>query len=164
VTRSKTSKELTSLIQRARAEHDAAEGASSSELSAAENRLGYRLADDLKVLLRAANGIRFWVDGDYPCRLLSAAELQPVRGLLQNDEGPNGIIALIDAGGDFVGVDLEPGSASFGRFVDCFHETFPDELPGVCDSLAALLTLILESDGDEWLWPAALAYDVDFAE
>jgi hypothetical protein len=153
-----------SLILRARAEHDCSDGASSAELAAAEQRLGYSLPEDLKRILRAANGIRFWANADYPCRLLSTTELEPARVLLQRDEGPPAIIAFIEVQADFVGIDLDPRSESFSRVIDCSHETFPYELFGICDSLEAALSLIVESAGEEWLWPAVLAYDVDFAE
>jgi len=152
------------LVGRARAEHDCNPGASSDDLAAAEQRLGCTFPADLKRVLLAADGIRFWADGDYPCRLLSTAEIEAVRSLLGCDDGPAGILAIVEVGSDFVGIDLDPRSDSFGRLIDCSHETFPDELSGICDSLSGLFKLILESNGEEWLWPAVLAYDVDFAE
>jgi len=155
---------LESLMGRARAEHDCSPGASSDTVAAAERRVGYNFPDELKRLLRAADGIRFWEEGDYPCRLLSTAEIEAARALLPCDGGPPSIIAIIDVQGDYVGIDLDPGSEAFSRLVDCSHETFPDELFGICDSLVDGLRLILESNGQEWLWPAVLAYDVDFAD
>ena len=122
------------------------------------------LCEDLKRVLMAADGIRFWAEGDYPCRLLSTAEIEAARSLLPCDDGPPGILAIVEVQSDFVGIDLNPRSNSFGRLIDCSHETFPDELSGVSDSLSAALELVLECNGQEWLWPAVLAYDVDFAE
>src|SRR5262245_5795835 len=69
---------LKSLILRARAEHDCCSGATSEEIVAAENRIGYRFTDDLQELLRACNGIHFWKAGNYPCRLLPTSEIRPV--------------------------------------------------------------------------------------
>lgn len=155
---------LESLIGRARTEHDCNPGASAADLAAAEQRLGYPFPEDWKRVLMAADGIRFWVDGEHPCRLLSTAEIEAAHSLLGCDDGPPGILAIIEVQSDFVGIDLDPQSKSFSRLVDCSHETFPYELFGVCDSLSAALQLILECHGQEWLWPAVLAYDVDFAE
>jgi hypothetical protein len=156
--------DLEPLILRARDQHDGNDGANSDDVSAAEERLGYRLPHDLKRILHAANGLRFWASADYPCRLLSTTEMEPVSVLLQRDDGPPGIIAIIELQGDFVGIDLDPTSKSFSRLIDCSHETFPYELFGICDSSTSALKLILESDGREWVWPAVLAYDTDFAE
>lgn len=156
--------ELESLLVRARAEHECEPGASAEDIAAAERRIGYTLPDELKRVLRAADGIRFWVRGSYPCRMLSTREIAAAAVLLQSDEGPPGIIAIIEMQSDFVGIDLEPESKSFTRLIDCSHETFPYELFGVCDSVRAVLALIIESQGRDWLWPAVLAYHVDFAK
>ena len=152
------------LIRRARVEHDCNPGASSDDIAAAEQRLGYTLPEDLKRVLIAADGIRFWTEGDYPCRLLSTSEIEAARSLLSSGDGPPGIIAIIEVESDFAGIDLDPRSSSFGHLIDCSHETFPDELSGVCDSISAALELVLGCNGQEWLSPAVLAYDVDFAE
>lgn len=155
---------LEPLIGRARAEHDCNPGASSDDIAAAEQRLGYTFPEDLKRILKAADGIHFWAQGGYPYRLLSTTEIEAARTLLACDDGPPGIIAIIEVQSDFVGIDLDPRSKSFARLIDCSHETFPYELSGVCDSFTAALKLIIECNGQEWLWPAVLAYDVDFAE
>ena len=155
---------MESLIQRAQAEHDCRPGAAASEIAYAEEGLGFRFTDDLRALLQACNGIAFWTAGDYPCRLLSATEIKPVRVLLGTDEGPPALVAILEADGNFVGIDLDPASKSYSRLVDCFHETFPYELFGICDSLQDMLALVLDSNGQDWIWQAARAYDVDFAE
>ena len=155
---------LESLLLRARAEHECGPGATSAEIADAEASLGCSFTGELRELLRTCNGIRFWKTGDYRCRLLPLSEIKPVRLLLGDGEGPRGLIAIVEAEEAFVGIDLDPRSRSHARLIDCFHETFPYELCGVCDSLAELLGLILDSKGQEWLWPAARAYNVDFAE
>jgi hypothetical protein len=155
---------LKSLIVRARAEHECRPGATSEEIAAAENRLGYSLTHDLRDLLGACNGIQFWKDGNYPCRLLPASEIKPVHLLLEGDEGPQGLVAIVESQGDFVGMGLVRESSCYSRLVDCSHETYPYELFGVCDSLQEMLALILDSQDEEWIWPAARASGVDFAE
>src|SRR6478752_5492449 len=139
------SPDLKSLILRARAEHDCRPGATADEIAAAEKRIGYSFTDDLRELLRECNGIEFWAKGEYPCRLLSAREIKPVHLLLEGDEGPPGLVALVEQQSDFVAMGLDRESACYGRLVDCSHETFPDELFKVCDSLPAMLALILDS-------------------
>jgi len=155
---------LESLIVRAQGEHDCSPGASAARVADAERRLGYTFPEELKRVLLAADGMSFWAEGEYPCRLLSTTEIEAACSLLPCDDGPPSIIAIIEVQSDFVGIDLDPQSKSFSRLIDCSHETFPYELSGVCDSLSAALELILECNGQEWLWPAVLRYDVDFAE
>jgi len=155
---------LKSLIVRARAEHECRSGATSDEIADAENRIGYRFTDELRELLRACNGIQFWKTGNYPCRLLPTSEIKPVHLFFGGDEGPRGLVAIVEAQGDFVGMGLDPRSGCYSRLVDCSHETFPYELFGVCDSVAEMLALIIESKDQEWIWPAARASGVDFAE
>jgi hypothetical protein len=155
---------LKSLIVRARAEHDCSPGATSEEIAAAEDRIGYEFPDDLRELLRECNGIRFWTTGNYPCRLLPASEIKAVSLFLERDEGPPGLVALVDAQGDYVAMGLDPKSRCYSKLVDCSHETFAYELFGVCDSLQDMLALILDSKDEEWIWPAARASGVDFAE
>ncbi len=130
-----------SLIARARQEHDCSPGASSDELAAAEQRLGCTFPEDLKKLFQAADGIRFWAHADHPCRLLSTVEIATACALLRCNDGPASIIAIIELQGGFVGIDLDPRKESFGRLIDCSHETFPFELFGICDSLHAMLRL-----------------------
>ena len=155
---------LESLILRARAEHDCNSGATSEEIALAENRLGYSLPDDLAALLRECNGIQFWTTGNFPCRLLSLREIMPVHCFLKGDEGPRGLVALVESQGDFVAMGFERESRFYSRLIDCSHETFPYELFGVCDSLQEMLALILDSKDEEWIWPAARATGIDFAE
>ena len=155
---------LKTLILRARAEHDCRSGATSDEIVDAENRIGYRFTDDLRELLRACNGIQFWKTGNYPCRLLPTSEIKPVHLFLDGDEGPRGLVAILESEGDFVGMGLDPESSFYSRLVDCSHETFPYELFGVCNSLKEMLALILDSKDEEWIWSAARASGVDFAE
>src|SRR4029077_1079343 len=123
----------------------------------AEKRIGYSFTDDLRELLRASNGIQFWKAGNYSCRLLPTSEIQPVHLLLGGDEGPRGLVAIVESQGDFVGIGLDRESRCYSRLVDCSHETYPYELFGVCDSLQDMLALILESKNEEWIWPAARA-------
>jgi hypothetical protein len=118
----------------------------------------------LRALLQACNGIAFWTTGDYPCRLLSTNEIKPARVLLGTDEGPPALVAILEADGNFVAIDLDRASKSYSRLIDCFHETFPYELFGICESLQEMLALVLDSKGQDWIWQAAHAYDVDFAE
>jgi len=155
---------LKSLILRARAEHDCSPGATSDEIAIAESRIGYSFTDDLRELLRECNGIRFWTSGNYPCRLLPASEIKPVHLFFEGDEGPQGLVALVESQGDFVAMGLDRESRCYSRLVDCSHETFPYELFGVCDSLRDMLAFILDSKDEEWIWPAAQAAGVDFAE
>ena len=155
---------LESLILRARAEHDCRPGATFDEIADAEKRLGHRFTDELRQLLAACNGIQFWKAGDHPSRLLSTREIAPVHCLLHGDEGPRGLVAIVESAGDFVGMGLDPQGRCHSRLVDCSHETYPDELLGVCGSLKEMLVLVLDSNGEEWIWPAARAYGVDFAE
>ncbi|MCU0866593.1 MAG: SMI1/KNR4 family protein [Planctomycetes bacterium] len=152
------------LIERARAEHSCRPGASADALAAAEARLGMALPPSLRELLGACNGIDFWRDGDYPCRLLSAEEIAPARLLLHVGDGPAGLLAVLDNQGAYVALDVDPSSRSHGRLIDCHHETFPFELPGICDSVWELLRLVLDSNGEDWSWPAVLRYGVDFAD
>jgi len=155
---------LKSLILRARADHDCRAGATAAQIAAAEKRLGYEFTDDLRELLLACNGIQFWKAGDYPCALLATTKIKPAHLLLANDEGPRGLIAIVETEGTLIAIDLDRDSKSYSKIIDCFHETFPEELCGVCDSLQDLLALILNSRGEEWVWPAAQKYDLDFAE
>lgn len=143
--------------------HTASAMSTSDEIVIAENRIGYSFTDDLRDLLRECNGIQFWTKGNFPCRLLPASEIKAVHLLLER-EGPPGLVALIEAQGDFVAMGLDRESRCYSRLVDCSHETFPHELFGVCDSLREMLALILDSKDEEWIWPAASASGVDFAE
>ena len=156
--------QLESLIQRAKAEHDCGPGATAGEIADAEDRVAYSFTDELRALLQGCNGIDFWKAGDYPCRLLSTTEIKPARVLLETDEGPPALVAILEADGNFVGLDLDRQSKSYSRLIDCFHETFPYELFGICDSMQEMLTLILDSKGQDWIWQAARAYDVHFAD
>jgi hypothetical protein len=158
------STDLETLIARAKDEHDCKPGASATAIAAAERRLGFGLPADVKRVLQASNGIHFWANADYPCRLLPTTELKPARTLLHADEGSPSIIALFEVESDYVGIDLDPKSASHSRIIYCSHETFPFELSGMCDSFTDALELVIESKEQEWVWPAVLAYDVDFAE
>jgi len=76
---------LKSLILRARAEHDCSPGATTEEIALAESRIGFDFTDDLRELLRACDGIQFWTEGNYPCRLLPASEIKPVHLFLKGD-------------------------------------------------------------------------------
>jgi hypothetical protein len=152
------------LIQRARRDHLCRPGATAAELASAESALGVRFPGDLREILSEINGAQFWSDGDCPCRLLRLDEITPVRALLGVSVGPPGLLAVLEASGDYVAVDVDRASPSCGRLVDCFHETFPFELHGVCDSIWELLHLVVDSRGHDWLWPAVLRYGVDFAE
>ncbi len=151
------------LIDRARLEHACGPGVTAEQIAAFEVRLGCQLPGDLRELLVEINGANFWANGNFPCRLLSIDEIVPVQALLGTTDGPASLLAIVDFSGDYVAVDVQPGSSSFGRLIDCFHETFPFELHGVCDSVWELLDLVLTSAGEEWLWPAALRYGVDYA-
>lgn len=153
------------LIERARREHDCNPGLAAAELAAAELALGCRLPDDLRDVLAEINGARFWGAGDFAYRLLPASEIKPVKSLLEVSDGPDGFLAVLEVSGsgDYVALDVDPASPSFGRLLDCFHETFPFELHRVCNTMWELLDLVLGSAGDEWLWPAVLRYGVDFA-
>jgi len=155
---------LESLVLRARAEHDGRPGASSAEIVEAEERIGYSFTADLRDLLLACNGMQFWTADDYPCRLLGTTEIKPAQLLFGVDDGPPGLVVLLEAPECFVAMELDRDSKGYSRLIDCFHETFPHELFGVCNSLQEMLALILESKCQEWIWPAARAYGVDFAE
>ncbi|HLO95869.1 MAG TPA: SMI1/KNR4 family protein [Burkholderiaceae bacterium] len=154
---------LQTLIARCRAEHACKPGASPQEIQAAEVRIGFPFTAELPELLQACNGIGFWAAGNYPCRLLSLQEIVAARDYLSTDDGPSGLIALLAAASDCVAIGLDRAHASYGRIVDCSHETFPYELSGVCESLQDMLTLVLDSDDEEWIWPAACDYGVDYA-
>ena len=152
------------LINRAITEHDAEPGASPEALAATEERLGFVLPEELRTLLSVANGIQFWSSGDYPCRLLSSDQLVEAHIALQsNESGPTSLIAILQVDSDFVAINVDSASEYYLKLVDCSHETFPDELLGVCDSLPELLMLVLNSSGNEWLWPAALEYGKDYS-
>ena len=155
---------LHSLITRCRTEHTCKPGASDEDIHAAELRIGFPFTDELRELLHACNGIEFWSDGNYPCRLLSVQEMAAAHDHLGTEDGPPGLIALLTVQADCVAIGLDRAHASYGRIVDCSHETFPHELCGVCDSLEALLTLVLDSDDEEWIWPAACESGIDYAE
>jgi len=157
-------KDLKSLIAHAQREHDCRPGANSEEIAAAEARLGYSFTDDLRELLCACNGIKFWKSGEFPCRLLSASEINPVHLFLDSDEGPRGLIAILKQEADFVAIGLDRESKCYSQLVDCCHETYPYELFAVCNSIQGMLDLILESKGEEWIWPAARACGIDLAD
>src|SRR6188768_1024969 len=110
---------LKSLIARARAEHDCSPGATSDELAIAESRIGYSFTKELRELLRECNGIRFWTTGQFPCRLLPASEIEPVHLFLEGDEGPQGLVALVESQADFVAIGLDRQSKCYSRLVDC---------------------------------------------
>lgn len=155
---------LQSLIKRCRAEHQAHAGASAEDIQAAELRIGFPFTDELRALLQACNGIDFWAAGNYPCRLLPVQDMVAAQHYLSTRDGPHGLIALLAAEADCLAIGLDRAHASYGRIVDCSHETFPHELCGVSDSLEALLTLILDSGDEEWIWPAARASGIDYSE
>ena len=152
------------LLERLRSEHVCAPGATEEEMDAAETRLELELPESLLQLLRFANGADLWVGGDFPCRLLSTHELSLPHEVVGRS-GPGGLVAVLTPGGtsDCVAIQTDRFSSLFGKIVDCSHETFPDELFGVCDSVTEMLRLALNSEGREWIWPAARAYGVDFA-
>jgi hypothetical protein len=154
---------LQSRIVRARAEHHCSPGANVDEIAKAEARIGFPFTNDLRELLRESNGIRFWANGGIPCRLLAANEIQPVHRILGGDEGPTGLVAIVQIEGDVVAMGLNPKSNCFSRIVYCSHETYPHELFLVCDSLQDMLALVLDCNGQDWVSPAARANDVDFA-
>lgn len=154
---------LQTLIARCRAEHACKPGASAEEIQAAELRIGFPFTAELRELLHACNGIDFWAAGNYPCRLLPLKEMVAARDYLSIDAGPPWLIALLAAESDCVAIGLDRTHASYGRIVDCSHETFPHELSGVCESLQDMLTLVLDSRDEEWIWPAARGSGVDYA-
>lgn len=156
--------QLQTLIARCRAEHDCKPGASPEDIQAAELRIGFQFTDELRELLQACNGIDFWSAGNYPCRLLPVQDLAPAHEHLRTDGGPPGLIALLAAQADCIAIGLDRAHASYGKIVDCSHETFPYELGGICDSLEELLTLVLDSSNEEWIWPAAANSGIDYAE
>ncbi|MFG6486537.1 SMI1/KNR4 family protein [Roseateles sp. BYS78W] len=155
---------LKSLILRARAEHDCSPGASPDEIASAESRLGHHFPEELRELLSECNGIRFWTTGNFPCRLLPVGEIRPVHLLLETEEGPPGTVALVESQGDFVAMGLDREGPGYAQLIDCSHETFPHELLRVCGSIPDFLALVLDSQDDEWIWPAARVSGVDFAE
>lgn len=155
---------LQSLIARCRAEHRCRPGAPIEDIHAAESRIGFPFTDALRELLQACNGIDFWSSGNYPCRLLSVQEMETAHAYLGSSGGPPGLIALLVADTDCVAIGLDRAQASYGKIIDCSHETFPHELFGICDSLRELLTLVLNSGDEEWIWPAACESGVDYAE
>lgn len=150
------------LVRRARAEHACAAGASEQALAAASQRLGYEIPRELRELLQAFDGAELFADGDYPCRLLSTQELATACELLNHSGGPNGLVAVLEADGNYLAVDFDSASPTADLVLCCDHETFPYELFGVCDSVWEMLRLALDSDGAEWIWPAVLAYGRDF--
>jgi hypothetical protein len=113
---------LESLIRRAQGEHDCRPGATAGEIAAAEDRIGYRFTDELRALLEACNGIAFWTAGDYSCRLLSTTEIKPARVLLGTDEGPPALVAILEADGNFVGIDLRTGRSALAVATDGGHD------------------------------------------
>ena len=155
---------LQALIARCRAEHACKPGASAAEIQAAELRIGFPFSAELRELLQACNGIDFWSAGNYPCRLLSVQDMVAAHDHLRTDDGPPGLIALLAMQADCVAIGLDRTQASYGKLVDCSHETFPYELSGVCESLQDLLALVLDSGDEDWLWPAARDSGVDYAE
>lgn len=151
------------LLQRLLSEHACAPGATEAEIDAAEARLGLELPEQLLDLLRAANGVDLWHGGDFPKRILSTTELErPEHFVYQT--GPEGMLAVLASPGSAhcLAVQTDRFSSLFGKVLDCHHETFPAEIFGVCDSVAEMLGLALDSEGREWTWPAALAYGVDY--
>ena len=152
------------LLQRLVSEHACAPGATDAELAAAETRLGVVLPPQLRAVLRAANGADLWSEGDCPCRLLSTTELEPPSKFVWHP-GPSGHVAIVVQKGSAscLAVGTDSKRADFGKVIDCFHETYPHELPGVADSISGLLKLVLDCGGNEWIWPAAVAYNLDYA-
>jgi hypothetical protein len=152
------------LIERLLSEHACAPGATAAEIDAAESRLGLQLPEQLLDLLRAANGVDLWRGCDFPFRLLSTAELERPQHFVYH-AGPDGLLAVGTSRGDAqcLAVQTERFSSLCGKVVDCYHETFPFEILGVCDSVAEMLRLALDSEGREWIWPAARKYGVDYA-
>lgn len=152
------------LIQRARREHICCAGATPEAIAATETRLGYALPPALRDLLLAFDGAEFFRNSAFPCRLLPAAEIVPARVAHDLDHGPDSIVVIVAFSGDYVGIDLDPAHSSYGVVLDCFHETFPYEIGGVCNSAWHMLELLLDSGGDDWIWPAVVAYRRDFSE
>lgn len=113
---------LQTLIAGCRTEHACKPGASAEDIDAAELRIGYKFTDEL---LQACNGIDFWSDGNYPCRLLSVQDMMAAHDHLRTDNGPHGLIALVSMQADCVAIGLDEAHASYGKIVDCSHETFP---------------------------------------
>ncbi|MCB9627111.1 MAG: hypothetical protein H6725_07045 [Sandaracinaceae bacterium] len=152
------------LIARLLAEHRCAAGATEAEIDDAESRLGLELPLPLLEVLRATNGADLWHTGDFPCRLLSTRELaRPEQFVYQ--PGPEALVAVVASRGNAqcLAIQTDRFSAHFGRIVDCHHETYPYEILGVCDSIVEMLRLVLDCEGREWMWPAAQAYDVNYA-
>lgn len=144
------------LVRRIRAEHECAPGALEAQISAAERSLGAAISQDLRALLLCMNGAAFWENGDFPYRLLAVEEMAPVWTLFGKAEGSPSLVAILQAQGDYVCLDL--ASAHPSRAIYCAIETFPFELRGVCESVWEMMSMIVESGGREWLWPAVLAY------
>ncbi|NNE74835.1 MAG: SMI1/KNR4 family protein [Acidimicrobiales bacterium] len=154
---------LQRLIARIEAEHEPGRGAGPARIAACEERIGFSLPPDLRNLLEAANGIRFWSDGSYPCEMLAAEHIDVVADLFESDEATRSIVAVLALDSDYVGIELDPAQPGYGSFIDCSHETFPYELFAICDSVEELLTLVLDSQDEEWAWPAARENARDFA-
>lgn len=147
------------------ANHALAPGAALADFAEAESRLGLTLPNELRALLEKANGGIVWASADHPSRLLPANELDFAGRLLQSDEmGSKRLVAVLSQEPDYVAMDVDPVSSSFGCLVDCSHETFPYELGLVSDSLEGMLELLLSSRGNEWIWPAVLASGRDLAQ
>lgn len=152
------------LIERLLAEHTCAPGASEADLDAAEQRLGMELPKPVLDLLRAANGADMWPGGPFRYRILSTSELERPEHFVYR-AGPEGLLAVVASPGNAhcLAVQTDRFSSLFGKVVDCHHETFPSEILGVCNSVEEMLRLALDSEGREWIWPAARQYGVDYA-
>ena len=144
------------LVRRIRAEHECAAGAFEAQISMAERSLGAEIPPDLRALLLSMNGATFWGNGDFPCRLMAVEEIAPVWTLFGKAEGSPSLVAIMQVQGDYVCLDL--ASAHPSRAIYCAIETSPFELRGVCGSVWEMLSMVVESGGKEWLWPAVLAY------
>lgn len=151
------------LLERLLSEHACAPGATEADIDAAEARLGLELPGPLRYLLRAANGVDLWRGGDFPCRMLSTTELERPHHFVYRT-GPEGLVAVLASRGNAycLAVQTDRSSSYFGRVVACDHETFPSEILGVCNSVAEMLRLALDSKGREWIWPAVLECGVDY--
>ncbi|MEN9361689.1 MAG: / family [Verrucomicrobiota bacterium] len=158
------------LLQKIKQDHACQAPASKANLAALRKKLAFDLPADLVTLLSFSNGIEFFpttadAEGECVYRLLPAAEMDLASSLLHADEEMPSLLAILTIGDvGFVGIGIDPELPTYGKLIDCDHETFPFELFGICDSIEELLKLILASKGDEWTGAAALKYNVDFAE
>ena len=130
----------------------------SSSIDKAEEKLGYKLPDDLKTFYRRYRSLTFYETDEhgvmdwFTCRFVPATEMHRTRIDIFGEEsdedyyGPPFWITICDLGdSNFIALDLQSGSSNERNYILCDHEVFgqPGDSPVIARTFTELLSRVM---------------------